>query len=506
MNPASDLTLLQQERDLYRRLLELGSTDELERFLAEALALIVDVTESEQGYLEVRDPGASDDRSWSIAHGCQDSQIEDIRGNVSRGVIAEALSTGETILTSSAFLDDRFRERLSVRRNKIDAVICAPIGGDAALGVVYLQGRTGDSPFGDEDRDRAEMMARHLAPLADRLLVRERERVTLDATRELRARHRLDGILGHGPALAQALEQAMLAAPLNVHVLLTGESGTGKTQLAHAIHENSPRTSGPFVELNCAVLPQSLIESELFGALAGSHSEARTDRAGKIAAAAGGTLLLDEVGTLPLDAQAKLLQLLQSRKFYPLGATQPVTADIRLIAATNADLEREVADKTFREDLYFRLNVLPIRMPTLAERREDLAELSTGLLEQVVARHELPRVDLSPAAAKAIESAEWRGNVRQLENALEAAAIRCAGGGDSVVEVRHVFPEASGGGEAGGVLDTFQEATRRFQRDLLVKTLTDTGWNVAETSRRLDLARSHVYNLIRAFGLSRDGS
>jgi Nif-specific regulatory protein len=501
MTTVSDLKLVEQERDLYRRLLELGTTDELEGFLADALGLVADVTGAQQAYLEVRDPHSPDDRSWSLVHGCEAEQVDDIRGRISRGVIAEALSTGETILTDSAFLDDRFSQRLSVRRNKIDAVICAPIGGDAALGVVYLQGRTGGRPFDAADRERAEMVARHLAPLADRLLVREREREGADATRALRDRHRLDGVLGHSTALAHALEQAMLAAPLNVHVLLTGDSGTGKTQLARVIHDNSPRANGPFVELNCGALPENLVESELFGAVAGAYTEARKDRIGKVAAAAGGTLLLDEIGTLPHDAQTKLLQLLQSKSYFPIGATKPETIDLRLIAATNADLEQEVAAKTFREDLFFRLNVLPIRMPSLAERREDIPDLARGLLDLILVRHELPRVALSRGALQAIESAEWRGNVRQLENAVEVAAIRAAGGGAEMIEASHVFPDAKEA--AASDADTFQEATRRFQRDLLAETLADTGWNVAETARRLDLARSHVYNLIRTFELSR---
>jgi Nif-specific regulatory protein len=225
---------------------------------------------------------------------------------------------------------------------------------------------------------------------------------------------------------------------------------------------------------------------------------------GKLAAAQGGTLLLDEVGELSSPAQAKLLQLLQSKLYYPLGASDAVRADVRLIAATNTDLEEAVRERRFREDLFYRLQVLPIRLPSLAERREDVAELARHFCAQASIHHGLERLELSPGAVRAIEAAEWPGNVRQLANAVEAAVIRAAGGRASRVEQRHVFPaEAETAGEEEGA-PTFQEATRRFQRGLLLQVLTETGWNVTETARRLDLARSHVYNLIRAFEFERD--
>ena len=358
--------------------------------------------------------------------------------------------------------------------------------------------------FSDEAREHAEALARHLAPFVDRLLERARRESASDATRSLRARYRVEEVIGHGPAIAQALEQAMLVAPLDVSVLLTGPSGSGKSQLARAIHANSRRANGPFVELNCAALPENLLESELFGALAGGHSEARRNQAGKVAAAEGGTLFLDEIGEIPFGAQAKLLQLLQSKQYYPLGSPQPVQADVRLVAATNEDLHEAVKARRFREDLFYRLQVLPIRMPTLAERREDLPDLAAHLLTSACRRHGLPALRLSGAGLRAIQGGEWPGNVRELEHAVEAAAIRAAGDASTTVEPRHLFPTAVRSSESPGELD-FREATRWFQRDLLERTLREHEWNIAEVARRLGLARSHVYNLIGAFELGRDG-
>lgn len=499
-----DSERVRQERDLYRRLLELGKGDELEPFLEQALALVVEVTLAKRGYLELRDPQSDEaDAPWSVSFGYSEPELLDIQTHISRGIIAEALATGQTVVTQSALLDERFRDRESVRAGKIESVLCAPIGGNAALGVVYLEGRREPGAFAVEDRENAEVFALNIAPLGERVVTRRRIADHSDATRELRQRYALDRVVGRSSALAAALRQSMLAAPLDVTVLLTGQSGTGKTQIAQVIHANSSRSAGPFVEINCASLPETLIESELFGAKAGGHSEAKRDLLGKVAAAEGGTLFLDEVGELPPQAQAKLLQLLQSKQYYPLGANRAVRADIRLIAASNTDLERLVGEKRFRSDLFYRLNVLPVRLPALRERREDLRELAQTLCRRAAERHGLAVSTLSPAAFRAVEAAEWPGNVRQLENSLEAAAIRAAGEGASELSIHHVFPDVDREEVGDNVPPTFQAATRRFQRDLLAQTLEDTGWNVSEAARRLDLARSYVYELIRAFELER---
>jgi len=505
VEPSDSLESLRRERDLYLRLLTLGSENELESFLRDALTLIVDVLGARQGYLELHDDDQGDGAPrWSISHGFSAQEVEHVRSVISSGIIAEALATGQTIVTPSALLDPRFRDRVSVRSARIEAVLCCPLGEDPPLGVLYLQGRQQPGQFSDEDRGKAETIARHLAPLATRLLALSAKRDEVDPVHALRGTLRLEGVVGRSPALAATIRQAALVAPLEVNVLLTGESGTGKSQLARLIHDSGPRAGGPFVELNCAALPEALVESELFGALRGAHSTATRSVEGKVAAAEHGTLLLDEVGELPLSAQAKLLQLLQSKQYYPLGATTPVQADVRLVAATNADLEAAVRERRFREDLFYRLQVLPVRVPSLAERRGDIAELAAHFCAEASRRHHLPQLALSGNAVRAAESAEWRGNVRQLAHAVEAAVIRAAGAGATQVERAHLFP-ADGDRSADDPRTlTFQEATRRFQERHLRQALEENGWNVVETARRLDLARSHVYNLIRAFGIQRE--
>jgi Nif-specific regulatory protein len=497
--PPPETEQLRLERDLYLGLLSLSDRDSPEPFIEEALGLVVRLLRAEQGYLEVFDP--REGPAWWRAAGCSSEEVEVIRSLVSRGIIAEALALGEAVVCPSAVLDPRFRDRESVQASKIEAVICVPIVRRTPVGVLFVQSRRPGGAFTPLEVEQVKTFARHLGPLVESLLLRSRG--DGDAMDALRGRLRLDDVVGTSAALVRVLKEVEAAAPLNVSLLVTGETGTGKTQLARVIHENGPRRGRPFVELNCSALPDNLVESELFGAMPGAHSSATRRMEGKVAAAQGGTLLLDEIGELSQAAQAKLLQFLHTKEYYPLGGTTPLRADVRIIAATNVDLEDAVREKRFRSDLLFRLRVLEVRMPCLAERREDVAPLAQYFCERAQRSHGLPRLDLSVGALRAIEAAEWRGNVRELAHAMEAATIRAASERASAVEVGHVFPRGVAGGGHGREPLTFQEETRRFQAELLGRALDAADWNVAAAARSLDLTRAHVYNLIKAYGLTR---
>ncbi len=486
---------LASERDFYRRLLDLGGQEEVEPLLEEALGLIVEVTGAAVAYLELYDETRERPRFWK-GHGISEPDVADLRRKISHGIIARALADGRTIETASAFLDERFSNLTSVRQHAIEAVLCAPVGTHPPIGVIYLQGRAGAGRFTAIDRERAEMFARQLGAVADRILS-HRAPARGDHTTAIRERIRCPEIVGRTQALAHLLHAAAGVAPLDVDVLITGPSGTGKSLLAKVIANNSKRATGPFIELNCAALPEPLLESELFGAERGAHSTATSAREGKVAAAEGGTLFLDEIGELPASAQAKLLQLLETREYHPLGSRTVRKANVRVLSATNADLDARIAAKQFREDLYYRLHVVPLEVPGLDERRDDIPDLVEHFCAEACAKHGMSPISVTWRALVACRNATWPGHTRQLAHAIEAAVIRAHSEGAPRLEEKHIFPKASD----TEVPRTLQSATREFQKGLVRAALEKHDWNVTEAARELGLARSHVYNLINDFEL-----
>jgi Nif-specific regulatory protein len=494
-----EITRLTRERDLYLRLLALNTQEDLNPLLREALSLIVEVTEAERGYLALYNE-QEEDPQWWIAKGFSEEEIQSIKKNISHGVIAAALVTGETI-TSDAAQDPRFRENESVIAQQIHAVLCAPIGIKRRGGVLYLQGKqNSQETFGAEDKRRAELFSLHLAPLVDRLLLRQQKEALLDPTLPIRGRLQLTSILGKSQALADVFRQVEKASRFELTVLLRGPSGTGKTAIARAIHENSPRQKRPFLELNCAAIPESLFESELFGAMQGAHSTANRKIIGKLAAAEGGTLFLDEIGELPSAVQAKLLQFLQSKEYFPLGATKAEKANVRLLAATNTNLEEAVRQKKFRDDLLYRLQVMTIQIPSLSERREDIALLMRSFCQRTCEQHQLPEILPSFETLRAAEMSEWPGNIRQLANAVEVATINAAMENASLLLPHHLFPAHP---QKEGPIP-YQEAVRQFQQQLVRVTLDETNWNVSEAARRLTLNRTYLHQLIQSLEIKRD--
>ncbi|TMQ19299.1 MAG: sigma-54-dependent Fis family transcriptional regulator [Deltaproteobacteria bacterium] len=498
MPASSDAETCAVERDFYRRLLDLGGQSEIEPLLDQALALIAEVTQASTAYLELHDDELAP-RFWR-GHGCSADDVASIRESISGGIIARAIADGRTVETPSALGDPRFESMTSVQTHEIEAVLCAPVG-VPPIGVIYLQGRTGGDSFTAVDRERLELFARQLAPIADRLVALGPGRERIDHTRAIRQRFRCDELVGRSEALARVLTEASHVAPLEISVLITGPTGTGKSVLARAIAANSKRAQQPFVAINCAAIPEALIESELFGAERGAHSTATHRMSGKIAAAAGGTLFLDEVAELSSGAQSKLLQLLQERQYYPLGASTPVAADVRIISATNEDLKARVTRRQFREDLYYRLHVLPIEMPGIAERRDDIPELVEHFCSAACQRHGLRLLRIARRTLQACRDAAWPGHLRELANAIEAGVVRAQIDDSETLLEHHVFPRAS---KTADDLMTLHEATRQFRRRYVRDALEQHDWNVTETARLLDLARGHLYSLIHDFGLRRD--
>jgi Nif-specific regulatory protein len=313
LDPRHELEQLRRERDLYLRLLELGARIEIKSFLTDSLALVVELTGARNGYLELRDPNDGDEHAlWYLSHGFSASETADVRSRISSGILAEVLATGQTVDIPSALLDPRFQGPQQRESDADRDRLVHSDRQDPPLGALYLQGHSRPGPFAEEQRRCAEIFCHHLARLADSLIVRLRAEGAPDPTEPLRKSLRLDGVIGRSPALAALLREVAVVSPLDVSILLTGESGTGKSQIARIVHDNGRRSDHPFVEVNCAALPETLIESELFGAVAGAHSTAMRAISGKVAAAEHGTLFLDEISELTLASQAKLLQVLQS--------------------------------------------------------------------------------------------------------------------------------------------------------------------------------------------------
>ena len=311
------------------------------------------------------------------------------------------------------------------------------------------------------------------------------------------------GILGRSQAIRDMLQIISTVAPTEASVLITGESGTGKELVARALHEGSARAGRPLVTVNCAALAENLLESELFGHEKGSFTGADRRREGRFTQADGGTLFLDEIGEMPLPLQAKLLRALQQGEVQRVGSDAPITVDVRVLAATNRDLRREAAEKRFREDLYFRLNVISIEVPSLRSRSEDIPLLAAHFLQRFAERNRKNIKGFAPQALDSMLRYSWPGNVRELENAVERAVILCNGdlitgrelpSGVADAPVAETPAPEGGGSLAGLSLDT-------VERRAIEETLRQTGDNKSEAARRLGITRATLHNKLRKYGL-----
>ena len=341
----------------------------------------------------------------------------------------------------------------------------------------------------------------------DRLLVTVRNALAhaelMDENTRLReaTEHRFT-MVGNSPALQRVRELIAKVGPTSARVLITGENGTGKELVARALHDASPRRDRPFIEVNCAAIPSELIESELFGHMKGSFTGAFADRAGKFEQADGGTLFLDEVGDMSLSAQAKLLRVLQEGVVTRIGGSKSIQVDVRVLAATNKDLESEIGDGRFREDLLHRLNVIPIQVPPLRERKEDIPALVAHFAEQLAAGAGVPGRKFADDAVRRLQLRNWPGNIRELRNAVERALILASGKTVTATDIEHLLPRgAAPGATSAHSFETFkQEAERSF----LVEQLKQHDWNVSETARALKMPRSNLYKKIERYGLNRE--
>jgi len=432
-----------------------------------------------------------------------------VRYQMGEGVTGRVVESGRPVVVPRVSREPTFLHR-AARRSELPhqelSFICVPIIlNRRPVGALAI-----DLKFkADRDFERslkflgvvASMIAQ---ALKIHRLIDEDKRKLVDENahlkQELRERYDFSNLVGSSGPMRQIYEQVAQVAGANTTVLIRGDSGTGKELIAHAIHFNSPRASKPFVKVSCAALPESLIESELFGYEKGAFTGAESRKKGRFELAEGGTLFLDEIGDLNLATQVKLLRVLQQREFERVGGTETVKVNVRLIAATNKDLERAIATDAFRQDLYYRLNVFTIFVPPLRERKADLLLLVDHFLERFAREHRRSIKRISTPAIDMLTSYHWPGNVRELENTLERAVLTCEG---EVIHGHHLPPSLQTAEASGTVTRvSLKDAISSYEKDLIQDALKTTRGNCAKAARLLDTTERIINYKVRQYGIA----
>jgi Nif-specific regulatory protein len=422
-----------------------------------------------------------------------DAPAHAVRYRLGEGIVGKVVESGKPIVvprvSKEPGLLNRASKRSEVTKEEL-TFICVPVLlNRRAVGSLAVDLRFNP----DRDYDRSiqfyGIVASSIAQAVkvQRLVEEDKKRLVDEnqhLRQELRERYDFSSIIGSSGPVRQMYEQMAQVAATNTTVLIRGDSGTGKEMVAHAIHYNSPRANKPFVKVSCAALPDSLIESELFGYERGAFTGAEQRKKGRFELAEGGTLFLDEIGDINLATQVKLLRVLQEREFERLGSTETIKVNVRMLTATNKDLERAIAAGTFREDLYFRLNVFTIFVPPLRERKADLLLLVDHFLEKFSREHRKSIKRISTPAIDMLMSYHWPGNVRELENTLERAVLMCDG---QVVHGHHLPPSLQTAEASGTVTRvSLSDAVAGFEKDLIQDALKTTRGNRAKAARLLD--------------------
>ena len=472
---STTLTSIRNVRELQHRLLELI----LEVIPAEREAILL-ADESREEFVSRC--------GWNRLTG------EDDAMRTSRTITNQVLREVVALLSNDIFENENIGGAPSLVESRVCSLLCVPlVAFEKPLGVIYLDTSDPTARF-DEGHLRLLTAIAGISALALEVAL-QIEGLTRENTRlqnEIRLEH---AMIGEGTRMSAVYSFLSKVAPTDSTVLILGESGTGKELAAHAIHLNSSRAGKPFVAINCATLTESLLESELFGHEKGAFTGAISQKRGKLEIANGGTIFFDEVGELPPVIQAKLLRVLQTREFERVGGTHPVKTDVRVIAATNRNLETAIKAGEFREDLYYRLNVVSVVMPPLRERREDIGLLATYFVAEFGKKCKRKVTGISAEARRLLHSYDWPGNVRQLENAIERAVVL----GSTELIVPEDLPEAILESEAAGGVSssTYREAVNEAKRQIVTKALQQTNGNYTNAAKVLGIYPSNLHRLIR---------
>ncbi len=483
----------------------LGELD-VDQVLTRALDGVIELCGAERGMILLF--GADGALLFEKARNLDRRDIEQPEFQVSRTVIRRVRAEGRPFFDPNLPAHPTGRLSDSVYRLGLMAVICLPmIHQGVVFGVVYLDSRASQPAFTGETLALAENFSHFISLAAHNALDRRqlRHRVGL-LERELREKYRFDALVGRDPKMLEVLKQVAQVAPSEATVLIEGESGTGKELVARAIHFNSRRSDRPFVPINCGALPETLQEAELFGHERGAFTGAVRSNPGWFERADGGTLFLDEVGEMPLSLQVKFLRVLETGEYSPVGSTRIRQADVRVVAATNRDIEELVKTGQIRPDLHYRLAVIKIRLPPLRERPSDIPLLARHFLERLRDERDPHDYQLSPAAESALSAYAFPGNVRELQNILQRAILVAEG---PVIEARHL-PEALSHerpatplrfGPRGSFKEEKRRAVEAFERDYLQRCLEETQGNISRAALKAGIDVKNFHTKMTALGI-----
>ncbi|MDR2164821.1 MAG: nif-specific transcriptional activator NifA [Zoogloeaceae bacterium] len=466
-----------------------------------------------RGFISVVEPDGG--MVAQIAHNVTANRFESVPYQTGEGIIGHVLEKSRPLILARIGDDRRFLDKAGACDPDLP-IVAVPIKAAGHLkGVLAAQPDIENDPLLDERAHFLEMIANLVSQSLQLSLEVEQEKHVIQEERDhlrrtVRHQHGFDSIVGRSAAMRRIFEQMRLVSKWNTTVLIRGETGTGKELVANAIHYNSPRARGPLVKLNCAALPENLLESELFGHERGSFTGAVGSRKGRFEQADGGTLFLDEIGEISPAFQSKLLRVLQEGEFERVGGSRSIRVDVRIIAATHRDLEAAVARGNFREDLFYRLNVMPIDLPPLRERPEDIPDICRHLLAKI-GREQKRKLTLNDQALRTLVQHGWPGNVRELENCLERAAVLSENG---MIDRRLIrtFPRESPRAHAVPSRTDVQteeeeetpdpEEATRAERERIINALEQTGWVQARAARLLGMTPRQIAYRIQILNIA----
>ena len=437
-----------------------------------------------------------------IALGPKGPEVKHFTLNPGEGIAGWVALHGQSLIVNDVETDSRFYADISKSIGYANhSILAVPMRvRDETVGVIEIINKRDKKYFTQDDLQWLELFAVQSAIAIENARYLEKAKAEIrtlrDQVQEGRGWHNL---VAKSPVILEKLELIERVAQTGSSVLILGESGVGKELFAEQIHLKSDRCDGPFIRVNCAALPEGLLESELFGHVKGAFTDAVQNRKGRFELADGGTIFLDEIGDLPLKLQSKLLRVLQQKTFERVGSSEPITVDVRIVAATNRDIERLVEKGEFRSDLYYRLNVLPLHIPPLRQRKEDIPALAEAFLSKFSRETNKRFEGYTNDAIELMLSYSWPGNVRELENAVERAVVIAK---DSRIGAQDLLL-----GRGSGQVDEFKgkslkEALTIFKRHFIRKALEDNRWNQTETSKILDIQRTYLSRLIKELSIA----